>query len=377
MWVGTHTRPDLLVRFADTVTKPGLTEDKVDGVLGTAAHGPGWALCVGAGTSLPAFPDWNRLVHRLFHRIVDEGADRLADALSGLFSADALIQAAAARSEKNAEEFTQILTDVLYRDFLDAFEQESEARLVTRALAAVRPGDLTPARWQRFLDLLQDRWGDRMSCLSIAPLVSKTLGTMLSPAAILSFNAEPLLFAALNAHQACANPSDKGGVPQRVDRVVRGISNRNVGRVPFVFCHGLLPVPNADSSLHAASVDKLVFSEAAYLQLAGNVYSWQAMSFLETCAARRVVFVGLSLSDANMRRWLSWVHDSRVDELHQIGRSEATSTQHFWLNLDPGDPQLRAWIEASVAHLGVRLVWLTSWDAIGPVLERMLNPRGT
>ena len=34
-------------------------------------------------------------------------------------------------------------------------------------------------------------------------------------------------------------------------------------------------------------------------------------------------------------------------------------------------------IQQLEAHLGVRLVWLTSWDAIGPVLARMLNPRGT
>lgn len=357
------------------MTKSGLTEDKVDGLLASAAHGPGWALCVGAGTSLPAFPDWNWLVRRLFHRTAVDGADRLADVLSPLFSADALIQAAATRSDHSPEDFAQILTDELYRDFLDAFTIE-ERRLVVRALSAVRPGDLSPTRWRRFLELLHARWEGRMSCLSIAPLVSETLGTVRCPAAILSFNAEPLLFAALNAHQACAGEHQEGGVPQRLDRVVRGISNRSVGRIPYVFCHGLLPVPGADISQHAASIDKLVFSEAAYLQLAGNVYSWQATSFLETCAARRVVFVGLSLSDANMRRWLSWVHDSRVDELHQIGRADAVTTQHFWLNLDPGDAQLRGWIEASVAHLGVRLVWLTSWDAIGPVLARMLNPRG-
>jgi len=357
------------------VTKPGLTEHEVDGLLASAAHGPGWALCVGAGTSLPSFPDWNRLVRRLLRRCTDDQPDRLADELLPLFSPDALIQAASARSSLGAEQFAGMLTDELYRDFFDAFTIE-ERRLVVRALCAVRPGDLSVARWRRFLDLLDARWHGRMSCLSIGPLVSDALGTVRSPSAILSFNAEPLLFAVLNAHQACAGQAHEGGVPQRLDRVVRGISNRSVGRIPYVFCHGLLPVPGAEVSQHAASVDKLVFSEAAYLQLAANVYSWQATSFLETCAARRVVFVGLSLSDANMRRWLSWVHDSRVDELHQIGRPDAVSTQHFWLNLDPGRAQLRAWIEASVAHLGVRLVWMNSWDAIGPVLARMLNPRG-
>ncbi len=352
--------------------KPGLTEDKVDGLLASAAPGPGWALCVGAGTSLPAFPDWNRLVRRLIATFSPNDADRLAKELSGLFSADALIQASAARGAQDQGGFAGLLTTELYRDFLGSFE-DRERRLVLRALGAVRPGDLPPSTWARFLELLRGRWGDRMSCLSIASVVSDTLGTPRSPAAILSFNAEPLLFAVLNANQAC-NGDEDAGVPQRIDRLVRGISNRTMGRVPYVFCHGLLPVPGAEITQHAASPDKLVFSEAAYLQLAGTVYSWQSTSFLETCAARRVVFVGLSLSDANMRRWLSWVHDSRVNELEQVGQPGAVSTQHLWLNLDPQDAETRTWIEASVAHLGVRLVWLTSWGSIGPVLARMLQP---
>lgn len=352
--------------------KPGLTEDKVDGLLASAAPGPGWALCVGAGTSLPAFPDWNRLVRRLITICSPDDADRVAKELSGLFSADALIQAAAARSARDQDGFAHLLTEELYREFLSSFEGR-ERRIVLRALGAVRPGDLPPSAWAQFLELLRARWGDRMSCLAIAAVVSDTLGTPRAPAAILSFNAEPLLFTAINAHQACTGDED-AGVPQRIDRVVRGISNRSMGRVPYVFCHGLLPVPGADTTQHAASPDKLVFSEAAYLQLAGTVYSWQSTSFLETCAARRVVFVGLSLSDANMRRWLSWVHDSRVNELEQVGQARAVSTQHLWLNLDPGDAEIRTWIEASVAHLGVRLVWLETWASIGPVLARMLRP---
>jgi hypothetical protein len=366
-------KPGLTEIEVKVKVKRGLTEDEAYGVLAGAAPGSGWALCVGAGTSLPAFPDWNRLVRRLIATCSPEDPERIAQDLAGLFSADALIQASAARSGRDAAGFARLLTEELYRDFLAAFEGP-DRRLVLDALGAMHPGDLLAAKWSRFLELLRARWGDRMSCLSIAAVVGDTLGTPRSPAAILSFNAEPLLFAVLNAHQACSADED-AGVPQRVDRVVRGISNRSMGRVPYVFCHGLLPVPSAKTTHFGASPDKLVFSETAYLQLAGSVYSWQSTSFLEICAARRVVFVGLSLSDANMRRWLSWIHDSRLDELEQVGQPDALSTQHLWFNLDPGDPELRAWIEASVAHLGVRLVWLRSWSSIGPVLARMLRTR--
>ncbi|MEM7155995.1 MAG: SIR2 family protein [Myxococcota bacterium] len=348
--------------------KKGLPQERADQLLVNAAQGPGWALCIGAGTSLPIFPDWNRLVRNLIARIHPDRADELAKTLSAGFAPDSLIQAASILNEGGPERFAALLTDELYRDFLDHFG-EAERQLVVTALAATRPGDLSSKKWTQFSDLLTKHWGDAMSCLAIAPVISRVLGTSLSPSSILSFNAEPLLFAAINAHQASADPA----APQRIDRVVRGISNRNVGRVPYVFCHGLLPVPDTHASPLSSSPDTLVFSESAYLQLAANLYSWQAHAFLETCASRRVVFVGLSLTDANMRRWLSWVHDSRLDELRRIDSPAKSSTQHLWLNCAPNDPELRKWIEASVAHLGVRLVWLNGWDQVGLVLARMLN----
>ena len=357
-------------------SKPGLAQGDVGGLLVNAARGSGWALCIGAGTSLPVFPDWNQLVRNLIARTSPKRADDLAKKLSAGFAPDSLIQAASILSEGGQEQFAAILSDELYRDFLACFD-DSERRIVTKALAATRPGDLGSKTWSRFSSLLEREWGDRMSCLAIAPLVSEVLGTPRSPAGILSFNAEPLLLAAINAHQANTAASNQSAATQRVDRVVRGISNRSVNRIPYVFCHGLLPVPGTEPSPYRNSPDTLVFSESAYLQLAANLYSWQANAFLETCASRRVVFVGLSLTDANMRRWLSWVHDSRVDELRRLGQPDPVSTQHLWLNKDPEDPELRTWIEASVAHLGVRLVWLEQWDQVGPVLAKMLDLRAS
>lgn len=51
----------------------------------------GWALCVGAGTSVPAFPRWNDLVQRIIAENV--GATKaitLAEFLSRSFSPDSL-----------------------------------------------------------------------------------------------------------------------------------------------------------------------------------------------------------------------------------------------------------------------------------------------
>ena len=91
-----------------------------------------------------------------------------------------------------------------------------------------------------------------------------------------------------------------------LDLVTHSISHKKSDRIPFYFCHGLVPVPGQPRRRGSLqSIDKLVFSEAEYLQLANSSYSWQSTVFLDVCASKSVVFIGVSLSDSNMRRWLS------------------------------------------------------------------------
>ena len=59
----------------------------------------------------------------------------------------------------------------------------------------------------------------------------------------------------------------KGQLVQPLDLVTRSISDRKPGRVPYVFCHGRLPVPEASRPVSLQSTDKLVYSESQYLEL--------------------------------------------------------------------------------------------------------------
>ena len=45
--------------------KPTLAENEQLNLLKTTFSTTGWALCIGAGTSKPVFPDWNELVEML------------------------------------------------------------------------------------------------------------------------------------------------------------------------------------------------------------------------------------------------------------------------------------------------------------------------
>ena len=116
-----------------------------------------------------------------------------------------------------------------------------------------------------------------------------------------------------------------------------------------------------------------MLTEDNYLELANNSFSWQATSFIDNCMNRRVVFCGVSLTDANMRRWLSWIHANKMAEFKENGLDCKDATEHFWICKKPNTIQEKIWLEESVAHLGVRLVWIDEWNQTGKVLKRMLG----
>ena len=101
--------------------------------------------------------------------------------------------------------------------------------------------------------------------------------------------------------------------------------------------------------------------------------SWQAINFIENCMQSKMVFVGVSLSDANMRRWLGWIHSNKTEEFRINGFDCKDATEHFGINKKPKTYVEKTGMEESVAHLGVRLVWIDDWNQVGEVLEKMLG----
>jgi len=340
----------------------------------------GWSLCVGAGISKPIFPDWSSLVQRLMARLhTPAAAAKMASSLLRTFSPDALIEAARQRAGFTDEEFGTLLSEELYAD-VRSLLLKPDFELFCRVLFSVEPGAVTKPEWLAFLSIIR-RHCQGSSGWPIAELLSRLVDTALAPASILSFNAEPLLAALINGlrferyvDRGVPHPVT-GELKRTIDLVTHSISGRRADRIPYVFCHGLLsppkPIKLAPSSANAT--DKLVFSETAYLELANSVFSWQSAVFLDACSSRPVVFVGVSLSDPNMRRWLTWVHQNRLAELAAKYGFEGDSTTHYWIKKTPSDQAERDWLEAVVSHLGVRLIWIPSWDLSGMALAKLLG----
>jgi hypothetical protein len=99
------------------MAKVGIVFPSIDSGFRGQIRKRGWALCVGAGTSMPAFPAWTTLVERLITRDVGaSGAKELTQGLLQRFSPDALIEAARDRLGCSEEEFSEVLAVELYRD---------------------------------------------------------------------------------------------------------------------------------------------------------------------------------------------------------------------------------------------------------------------
>jgi len=352
------------------MAKTGLNLKTARGCLRSKQGRTGWAMCVGAGISLPIFPSWHELVHRLIQRF-DDGpeVDEMLGRLSKSFSYDTLIQAVCHRTELTHDEFASLLSGALYFN-LKSNATAHEWKIIATALTSVSLTSLTERQWGRLLNFFFEKY-QSSSALAVAEILANSIQRKVPPTAILTFNAEASLYALTNAFLVVNRKHTKR---QSVfDLATRAIANTTSVRIPFYFCHGLLPVPgSATHKLSPATVDKLVFSEAEYLTLANSSFSWQSTAFLNTAMTRSIVFIGLSFNDPNLRRWLSWVHLNRQNELSGIGVKTQDISVHYWLRVRPESETEEKWIESSVAHLGVRLVWLDDWTDIRQTLSAML-----
>ena len=350
-----------------TMPKKGFLLANVPNLLSTANDKPGWALCIGAGTSVPLFSDWYSLAAEMAEQLVPEKPFNVEALKNSAFSPDAMIQMVKNSTGLNDLEFTMRMSNILYHKLQSQIPTKDWNDIVD-VLGANNLSNCSIKKWQTF-SAYRDTVFKETSAYQLAPIIIEAIKQHNGPQCILSFNAEPLLFATLNSLLV----DGRKQLPKKVfSKVINSVSNYGSSLIPYVFCHGLLPI-TANPHKFSTSIDKLVFLEEEYLHLANNSFSWQSTTFLNTCISQHIVFIGTSLTDPNMRRWLSWTHANRLDEMRQNGLDIKDSTQHYWIRTIPTDKTIMPWVESAVSHLGVRIVWIDNWSQVGLALNKMLG----
>ena len=350
------------------MAKRGLEFGSVQSVLLDVER---WSLCVGAGTSQPLLPDWYTLVERMIDKYCVP-KDRIPiDTYKKMgFSADAMIQAVRNHIGGSDEDFIQKLSEEVYSPIKNKVNSE-EWKVFSRIHENIDNRCIKKTDWAIFEKIKEKLLNDTSANLIAHPII-QAMYNGIEPKAILTFNGEAIFLTLLMYYYY--RESDMVGNPKvKFDRIVNGINQIHSSRIPYVHCHGILPINGMNLKKGYKADTKLVFTEERYLKIANSPLSWQALQFIENCMNSKMVFIGVSLTDANMRRWLGWIHGNKMDEFAENGIVCKDSTEHFWIRKRPETDLEKKWIEESVAHLGVRLVWIDDYYQSGAVLKKMLG----
>ncbi len=356
------------------------TKKSIKSVLKQISVNEGWGLCIGAGTSYPLFPTWPELVERLIKKDISlADPDAVSKSLLKQFSPDTLIQAVQNRLELNDAEFANILSDELYapmKSLIPAKEWES----IKTIFESRNPHLQKDPVWNDYI-AVREKYFKTTSAYALSKFVHHTIELNIPPEVIISFNAESLLFSMINSFERekyIEKVKKTGEMVTYLDRLTHSISDQKKGKIKYIFCHGLLlaPLSKKMSPLLTAS-DKLVFSESAYLNIAHSTFSWQSTEFVSHCLNKTMIFIGVSLTDPNMRRWLSWIQKIKETEIIEnvlFAESIKNKTySHYWINKQPKNKEEKSWIEACVSHLGIKIIWISTWESLSDVLNEMIG----
>lgn len=145
---------------------------------------------------------------------------------------------------------------------------------------------------------------------------------------------------------------------------VEGVRNRP-NELPIYHVHGFLPRKreiNQDM--------EVVFSEDSYHSQFIDPFSWSNLIQLNKLSQNTCLFLGISLTDPNLRRLLDVAKRKNPSKIlnHYIIKKVPCFN-----NIDA--EKLAAFFEEQDANeLGLNMIWVQEYSEIVPLLKRMLNP---
>jgi|GEM_PF-782213 len=341
-----------------------------------------WSVCVGAGISSGIMPSWIDLTRTVFAKAT--GQTLTSDSFSKLcnqtgWGMDAWLQASLnsmIRDGRTRKEFIEIVEDELYKKLLLKAGAASQKDILLKALVAPKKC-IKVVEAQSLLKFMEDNFGDQ-TLFGLARWLRKSKQCENPPRAVLTFNADCLLDVVLSllaTDEHVRNTGEKNFPKEEFKRVLRA-SDDGREATPIFHLHGCVLPKSGKSNLHRESREELVFPESGYSRISSTVFTWQQTVFLSHAQSQRLVFIGLSMSDPNLRRWLSWCTANAVTaQQHRLNNfnGEYIMGENIWLTTRPSDPAHETFLESSLLHLGTRIGWLDSWNQLPEALNNLLG----
>ncbi|MEO8900408.1 MAG: SIR2 family protein [Polyangiaceae bacterium] len=186
---------------------------------------------------------------------------------------------------------------------------------------------------------------------------------------VITFNADDHLESEVNrGHNARRDPvlwpiARESGHP----RMSRGAHDK--APIPVYHVHGFLPRDGLARRWRDAP-DTLVFTDAEYWATAASPLTFANRVMAQALHDSSCIFVGVSMTDVNLIRWLGVRHNAIRDDIAAQGTYTAAAARartrdallrHFWVRRDDSDPS--GLISELLLARGVRSVSLEGWGS--------------
>ena len=302
----------------DEIATAVQTRELHEQALGEALRRGKLTLVCGAGISIAAgVPSWNNLLARLL--------DKMLQGLSTAHSISLNSETTAAVQLELGKSSSLILGKYLKNNLRDDFEKEVRASLYSSMVDGSRliHSIANLARPQR----------------EAKPLES-----------IITFNFDDIIETAL----------DTAAVPHK--SIFSELINHDAHQIPIYHVHGYLPrsgeIPETE----------LVFSEDAYHSQFIDPFSWSNMMQLNKLSTMTCLFVGISLTDPNMRRLLdvAWRKNPGKTKSHYIVKKRPS------LRGEVAARDIAEILEEQDANLlGLNVLWIEEFDDLSGLIDRI------
>ncbi len=339
-----------------------------------------WTLCVGAGLSRGIVPTWQELTRRLvnesFSTGYSEGDFQTLVSRNG-WSLDSWIQACANHYRfegRSLSDFFDLIEKNLYSDLRSRARGFDLEDVVVAVLS--QPRSASRENVLRVCEFIESQYSTS-SLIAVVRVLLRLLDEEKMPEAIISFNADTLLHTIIELYQR--KDHYRGPVPHSHPRVrlletsiVSPARLLQKALLPIYHCHGAIKSTISATREPRDSRDRLVFLESEYIRVATEASSWAETLFMFYAQTTRMVFLGFSMSDPNMRRWMALSNQSALHDLNAMTKLTDMTPRHIWLTTDPLEVALKTRYNEALSHLGVRPGWIRDWSQTEFALRNLL-----
>lgn len=171
---------------------------------------------------------------------------------------------------------------------------------------------------------------------------------------IITFNFDALIEENLNSNNIKHKAIDNEGVRNKADEL------------PIYHVHGFLP---RTGKITASK--NVVFSEDSYHTQFIEPFSWSNLIQLNKLSQNTCLFIGLSLTDPNLRRLLDVAN--RKDPSNNLNHYIIKKKPNLNNSTDKVDDLMMFLEEQDANELGLNVIWVNDFDEIGGLIRNLVN----